>query len=139
MAKILQMKISLSDFRPLIWRRFLIEDSISFHELHDIIQEVMGWANGHLYQFTINGINILMPHEDYNDDFEDSQKIRLRDFLKAEKQKFNYLYDFGDSWEHSVTVEKVLAPSEQKCPVCVGGEMACPPEDCGGTYGYEDC
>lgn len=138
MAKILQLKIKLIGIKPPIWRRFLIEDSVNFHQLHNIIQEVMGWENCHLYEFFVGDMNILEPNEDYSGPIEDSKRIKLKEVL-SEKQKFGYMYDFGDSWDHIITVEKILEKDkQQKYPVCIGGERACPPEDCGGNYGYEE-
>jgi hypothetical protein len=137
--KILQLKIRLEGIRPFIWRKFLVEDSISFHKLHEIIQWVMGWENYHLYEFRVGGLSILEPHEDYMQDVTDSRKTRLSHILTIEKQKFGYLYDFGDSWEHMITVEKILEKaSSKKYPVCITGKRACPPEDCGGIWGYQE-
>ena len=130
MNKILQLKITLDGSKPPIWRRFLVSENITFHELHDIIQEIMGWSDYHLYQFTVNNLPILIPHEDYDDDYEDSRKVKLKDFLNAERQKFGYLYDFGDSWDHRVVVERIMQKAGDKVPICIDGKMACPPEDC---------
>lgn len=139
MSKILQLKISLMGIRPPIWRRILVEDSISFHKLHNIIQHVMGWDGYHLYEFKIAGLSITEPYEDYHDEITDPKSIFLNDVLDAEKKKFNYIYDFGDSWEHTIIVEKILEKeTSEKYPGCIGGKRACPPEDCGGIYGYEE-
>lgn len=139
MTKVLQLKISLDGITPIILRRFLVEDNISFHQLHEVIQRVMGWENYHLYEFKVGDLSILEPSEDYDDDVENSKKVKLNNVLVKEKQKFTYTYDFGDTWEHSIVVEKILKKdSSQKYPVCIAGEMSCPPEDCGGTWGYEE-
>lgn len=138
MSKIFQMKIALSETKPLIWRRFLVEDSIPFHKLHEIIQKVMGWENYHLYKFEIGGVEIGIPDEEYEGEIRDSRRVNIAQLL-LEKQKFAYTYDFGDSWEHAITVEKVFEKEpSKKYPVCVAGERACPPEDCGGDGGYDD-
>lgn len=151
MTKILQLKISLNDLKPSIWRRILVEDSISFYGLHEIIQNVMGWEDGHMYEFRIDevcikaGKDVHFCVDSMWADFRPSASItkfadetKLSDFIKKEKQKFTYLYDFGDKWEHSVVVEKILEIDvSQKYPICVAGEKACPPEDCGGIWGYE--
>lgn len=143
MPKILQLKITLKSSKPQIWRRFLVEDSITFHRLHEIIQRVMGWENYHLYEFLVNELKILKPPEEYGGEPLEhgemsSKKVRLS-LLKAERLKFNYLYDFGDGWKHTITLEKIIEPDgSQKCPVCVDGERSCPPEDCGGIWGYEE-
>ena len=134
---IFQLKITLDESKPLIWRRFLVEDSISFHQLHEIIQIVMGWESYHLYQFSVNGLEMGLPDPDSEIEI-DSRKKKLRDLL-AEKQNFSYMYDFGDGWEHTIIVEKVLnKENKQKTPICIDGKRSCPPEDCGGIGGYED-
>lgn len=142
MGKILQLKIILKDIEPKIWRRFLVYDNISFHKLHEIIQDIMGWENYHLYSFDVDDSRIDLPDEEGYSEVEakNSKKIKLYDFLIDEKQKFIYLYDFGDSWEHDLIIEKILdniPKGVSKIPYCLEGERACPPEDCGGGGGYE--
>lgn len=142
MPKILQLKISLKGSNPRIWRRFLVEDSISFHRLHVIIQKVMGWENYHLYEFGVNNTQlgqIDLDALDSNPELEDSEKIQLSEYINEKKQKISYLYDFGDNWEHLVVVEKILEKdNSQRYPICLDGERNGPPEDAGGTWGYSD-
>lgn len=140
---ILQLKIKLRDIKPKIWRRFLVKDDITFHGLHNIIQEVMGWENYHLYCFNIGLMRIEMPDDGGYSEYEskNSKKVKLFDYLAVEKQKFHYEYDFGDNWEHEIVVEKILdslPEGVQQVPYCIEGERACPPEDCGGIWGYEE-
>lgn len=137
MPKILQLKIALKGIKPPVWRRILVEDSISFHKLHEIIQRVMGWENYHLYSFETGGMEIGEPDEE-DEEITDSRKVRLAQIM-SEKTKILYTYDFGDNWEHIITVEKILEKeSDKKYPLCIAGERACPPEDCGGDSGYEE-
>src|SRR3989338_9979532 len=99
MGKILQLKIILRDIEPKIWRRFLVYDNISFHKLHGIIQDAMGWENYHLYEFDINGDQLCMINDDaldLNPELINALKTKLSRYLQTEKQKFVYLYDFGD-------------------------------------------
>ncbi len=142
MSKILQLKISLNEIKPEIWRRFLVRDNIRFDKLHRIIQEIMGWENYHLYEFNISGKQLGVIDSDAldsNPDLKDSEKIKLFEHINKEKQKFSYLYDFGDSWEHEIVVEKIIEyDKKQKIPVCLEGERACPPEDCGAVSGYKN-
>ena len=125
--------------KPVIWRRFLVSDEVTLAKLHKIIQVVMGWEDEHLHEFNIGNRKYGMKDEEW--DFyeaEDEKKVRLGELNLAEKQKFGYLYDFGDSWEHELEVEKILPISEGvKYPKCMAGERACPPEDCGAFPGYE--
>lgn len=133
-----QLKISLNNIKPEVWRRFLIQSDIKLPDLHKAIQTVMGWTNSHLHQFIIDGKFYSEPDDESFAEIIDYRKIRLYKVLTEEKQTINYEYDFGDGWEHTITLEKVLTDSVQKYPVCLEGKRSCPPEDCGGPYGYED-
>lgn len=151
---VLQLKIELLDFEPTIWRRFLVSDKMTFEDLHLIANFVMGWEDCHLHDFDVaQKVKIVM--DNYDDDFElaydmiesphkakchKENKVVLSEFLNKEKQAIYYTYDFGDDWEHKITLEKInpqIIEAELNYPVCLGGEMACPVEDCGGTPGYE--
>lgn len=139
--KILQLKIYLKGITPKIWRKFQVKNNITFHQLHLIIQKVMDWDNYHLYSFDIG--NIRLESEELAEgecgDFEPSEKIKLCQLIEKEKIKFEYVYDFGDCWEHSIIVEKILEEDNTKqYPVCIDGERACPPEDCGSIWGYAE-
>ncbi len=133
-----QLKISLNNIKPQIWRRFLIQSDIKLPDLHKAIQTVMGWTNSHLHQFIIDGKFYSEPNDESFTETVDYRKIRLNKVLTEEKQTINYEYDFGDGWEHTIVLEKILTDSVQKYPVCLEGERSCPPEDCGGPHGYED-
>ena len=141
MANIFQLKIYLKDIEPKIWRRFLVSDFWTFDKLHRIIQSIMGWENYHLYEFKFGEMRIVSPDEGYLEENElDPKKVKIEDYVNKEKQKFRYIYDFGDSWEHEIIVEKIMEDKVEdvdKSPKCISGERACPPEDCGGAGGYE--
>jgi hypothetical protein len=135
--KIYQIQISLNGFKPKIWRRLFIPSDLLLSDFHMIIQISMGWENDHLYQF-IKGRTFYSP-EDTSDEVNnvEYEKIKISDLLKKEKDKILYEYDFGDSWTHDVILEKILPTDDKlKNPVCIDGKMACPPEDCGGIWGY---
>ena len=139
--QIYQMKISLKGSKPLVWRRFLVKSHITFQLLHETIQEIMGWTHTHLYEFNFGKIIITDAEsiqESSNSENEiDSAKTKLEDLISEEKEKISYTYDFGDDWGHEIIVEKILPDnSDLKNPVCLAGKNACPPEDCGGIYGY---
>lgn len=140
---ILQLKIELRGIKPKIWRRFLVKDDITFHKLHNTIQEIMGWENYHLYCFNIGWTRIEMLDEVGYQEYEskNSKKVKVFDYLTKEKQKFYYECDFGDGWEHEIFVEKILnslPEGVQQIPYCTEGARTCPPEDCGGIWGYEE-
>jgi hypothetical protein len=134
-----QLKISLDHVTPAIWRRFVVDSDIKLPDLHKVIQTVMGWYNSHLHLFRINDRLYSFPDEEAFLDYIDYRKIRLNAVITKEKQKFHYDYDFGDGWEHTLALEKIV-PKEKgtKYPICVDGKRSCPPEDCGGPGGYED-
>ena len=135
---IYQIKVTLEDSKPPIWRRLLVRSDITLGDLHRIIQAAFGWLDYHLHQFTIGGIYFGVPHPDYDDlDMQDGRKMRLHQITRREGFKFRYEYDFGDSWLHQVLVEKVLSPEPGRdYPMCIKGRRACPPEDVGGIWGY---
>ena len=134
-----QLKITLKGAKPPIWRRVQLLDIANLETLHHIIQIAMGWTDSHLHQFTINGIDYGQPMPEY-DDFEvsDETKAKLNQ-LVAEKSKFLYTYDMGDSWDHEILVEKILPrETDRLYPTCLTGKRSCPPEDCGGVWGYAE-
>jgi hypothetical protein len=134
-----QIKISLNDIRPPIWRRLEVFGDTTLEKLHLIFQVAMGWANYHLHQFTIRGEEYGPPDPDYDYEVEDERKVKLHQVVPMEKFKFSYVYDFGDNWEHTVLVEKILPVEKGKrYPNCSKGKRACPPEDVGGVWGYMD-
>jgi len=133
-----QFKVTLKDIEPPIWRRFQVTNEITLHRLHLVLQEVMGWQNCHLYQFKIDGFFYTEPAHEHYLPAKNSRITKLSQVLPGGRKKFSYEYDFGDGWEHEVVLEKVLPPAEGvRYPVCLAGERACPPEDCGGIPGYE--
>ncbi|HPO14192.1 MAG TPA: plasmid pRiA4b ORF-3 family protein [Candidatus Hydrogenedentes bacterium] len=140
-AKLYQLKITLSGLS--IWRRLLVRGDMNLGLLHTVIQVAMGWTNSHLHAFSIG--NETYSDIDLNEggffgeppDLDERKAILMK-IVPREKAKFIYEYDFGDSWRHSITVEKILEPdAEHKgFAECLGGKGACPPEDCGGIGGY---
>lgn len=138
-AQVYQLKITLRDSRPSIWRRVLVPADITLGKLHSVIQVAMGWDDSHLHQFLIDDEYYSRPDPEELEESIDERRMRLSSVAPPLKRSFLYEYDFGDGWEHTVTVEKVL-PREagRRYPVCLAGSRNCPPEDCGGIYGYMD-
>ena len=141
--KTYQIQIALANSKPKIWRRILVQPDLSLSDFHMTIQIVMGWENSHLHQFIKNEtfyterLDDDMGWGDLNNvDYKD---LKISDLLVRENDKIDYEYDFGDSWHHDVILEKILLSSDKtKYPICVDGKLACPPEDCGGIWGYAD-
>jgi hypothetical protein len=132
-----QLKVTLADVRPPVWRRIQVPADVTLGKLHRILQTAMGWTDSHLHRFEAGGVSYGVP--DLELDFRSERSAKLRDVAPGEKAKFRYEYDFGDGWMHQLVVEKVL-PAEpgRKYPACLQGKRACPPEDCGGPWGYEE-
>lgn len=135
-----QLKIVLAGSDPPIWRRIRVASDLSLSALHRVLQAAMGWEDCHLHEFKIGRASYGSVAEG-DDLFAQGMKadrgIALRDVLPAPTRSFEYVYDFGDDWIHGITVEEFL-PVEADAPlaICLAGELACPPEDCGGIYGY---
>lgn len=107
-------------------------------DLHRIIQTTMGWTNSHLHQFK-DGNYCYAPKEFELEETKNSRTIKLNKILKKEKQGILYEYDFGDGWEHEILLEKIIEDDEKnQIPRCIDGKRNCPPDDCGGIWGYED-
>jgi len=136
---IYQLKITLKDIKPPVWRRVEVPGEFTLGRLHTPIQMAMGWEGGHLHQYTVFGMEYGMPEEDLDMGVEDEDRITLDRLPLHEKVKFHYVYDFGDDWQHEILVEKILPRVAGKTyPVCVKGKRACPPEDVGAVWGYAD-
>lgn len=133
-----QLRVTLDGVVPAVWRRLLVPASVRLAKLHDVLQAAMGWTNSHLHSFTIGGQRYGMHFDEYPDGEIDEKTVTV---LRAvgEHRRFSYEYDFGDSWEHEIVVEDfVRIPFGLKHAVCLDGQNACPPEDCGGVRGYAE-
>src|SRR6266481_2124247 len=124
-APVWQLKITLKDSSPPIWRRILVSGDTSLAKLHHILQLAMGWYDCHLHLFEVHGREYGEPSRDLGLDFADERKVKVEQILK-EKDRFVYEYDFGDDWLHHIVVEKIV-PKEKDhhYPVCVAGARAC--------------
>jgi hypothetical protein len=139
--EIYQIQIALAEFRPKIWRRILIQPDLLLSDFHLAIQIAMGWENDHLHQFIKNR---TFYTERFENDWGwgdmkkvDYKDLKISDLLEKVKDKIDYEYDFGDSWHHDIILEKILpVDNKMKYPICIDGKLACPPEDCGGIWGY---
>jgi hypothetical protein len=137
-APIYQIKVTLDESKPPIWRRILVPGDVTLEKLHTIIQVAMGWTNSHLHQFIVGQTRVGEPHPDYGFEMKNERRVRLNQVAPREGSRFRYEYDFGDSWLHDLLVEKIVEPEPgQQYPVCIEGERACPPEDVGGVWGYD--
>jgi hypothetical protein len=145
--QVYQFKITLKGIKPPIWRRIQVPETYSFWDMHVAIQDVMGWDDYHLHEFEIVDpstnleVNIGTPAKDdlFGRDVLIESKHKIADYFSMEYPSADYTYDFGDDWIHKIQLEKIL-PREKNInyPICIKGKGACPPEDCGGIWGYEE-
>jgi len=138
--EIVILRIELQGIEPLIWRRVAVSTRISLTGVHRVVQAAMGWLDCHLWDFEVSGrkYSMHLPGDpDWNERIENADMITLGGLLRAGERQMQYVYDMGDFWEHSIISEKVTAPvAEVSYPQFLGGERRCPPEDCGGPFGY---
>ena len=138
---IYQLKVTLLGSKPPIWRRILVPADLTLAKLHGVLQTVMGWYDEHMHEFRasqnrfgrpdLQGSGMRMPG------VESEATTTLSAVLRKTGAKMTYTYDFGDSWEHGIVLEKQLAIDPHTTyPLCIDGQLACPPEDCGGIHGY---
>lgn len=138
-ALMYQLKVTLIDSQPPIWRRIQVSGDTSLPRLHAILQIAMGWTNSHLHGFNIAGHFYSEPDPDGMMEAIDERPVRLSQIAPQVGSRFIYEYDFGDSWDHELVVEQIFAPQpEVQYPRCLDGKRACPPEDVGGMGGYEE-
>ncbi len=143
-----QFRVTLKRIDPPVWRRIVVPASYSFWDLHVGIQDSMGWLDCHLHAFRVRNPNtgeadeIGIPDDEALDDEVQvlpGWDIPLVAYFQEPGDRAEYEYDFGDGWEHDVLLEQVTSRVPGgKYPVCIEGARKCPPEDCGGTHGYEE-
>lgn len=139
-----RFKVTLQDIEPKIWRRIEVPENYTFWDLHVAIQDAMGWLDYHLHEFELKDprtrkkVRIGLPDEEYLDDMLPGWEEKIANYFTMENKSANYEYDFGDSWLHKIQLEQIHpVEKDQTYPICLKGERACPPEDCGGADGYQ--
>ena len=147
------LRVILENSKPVIWRDILVPSDLSLEALHYVIQTVMGWENSHAHQFIAEKVIYSNDTERNNVDDEyglldteelekqncNEKKYTVGNLLTKEGASIVYEYDLGDSWTHQVELRKILpVDANVRQPRCIKGEKACPPEDCGGIWGYTD-
>lgn len=145
---VLHFKIQIKGItKPPVWRKVSVPSNFTFFRFHEVIQIAFGWGDYHLFEFKDkeweSNIRIAVPVEDdfFDPDFfadtKDSSKVKLSNIFGKKFHKLFYVYDFGDNWVHEITLE-YISNEKQKTAICLSGKGACPPEDCGSIYGYEE-
>lgn len=136
--EICEIKVTLRDISPPIWRQIQVWEGDTLAQLHRILQVVMGWENYHLYEFRI-GSKLYGPTDpEFGRKIIDAKRTRISDVLSGVGTQFEYVYDLGDNWQHDLLLEATLEPAPNTSyPRCIAGERSCPPEDVGSTTGYQ--
>ncbi|MGH3876115.1 MAG: plasmid pRiA4b ORF-3 family protein [Actinophytocola sp.] len=137
-TKIFRIEIVLADADPVVRRVVEVPGEASLAVLHEVVQDAMGWEHAHLHEFDVDGARFGLPDPEWDAAVADESKVTLSGLLETGDQ-VNYWYDFGDDWHHRLVVEEVTAPEAGvRYPRCVAGQGACPPEDVGGVFGFEE-
>ena len=137
MSTVHQLKATIVGTKPPVWRRVVVSSDSTLAELHDVLQAAFGWWDCHLHEFEFGRVRYgIDDGEGWGDPPKDEQRAVLSRVAKK-GSSFVYVYDFGDDWRHKVVVEGIVeAVPGVSYPTCVGGRRACPPEDCGGVWGF---
>ena len=135
-TSVYRIKVTLRHVAPPVWRRIEVPADIRLGKLHNVLQAVMGWTDSHMHAFRLGMEQYGTLSREFPDMFKNERTVPL-DQIVAVGKKLIYEYDFGDGWEHEMKIEKVLAAEAGKrYPTCLDGKRACPPDDCGGPWGY---
>ena len=131
--KIFRFKIVINDILPQIWRLVEVESDITFYQFHRILQEAMGWTNSHLHEFSLDGFHVGDTSAKANEfgdrpQWEEREK-KIEEYFSKDRTRINYIYDFGDNWEHAIMLEAIDNKRKSiKYPRCIDGARACPPD-----------
>jgi yecA family protein len=137
-ARVHRLKIELTGVKPPVWRRVEIASDAKLPLVSRVLLASMGWMDTHLHAFEVGRTRYGVRDPEFPDDTRSERSVTLADIAPNPKDRFMFDYDFGDGWRHRVTVEAIIEASEADLPRCIAGARACPPEDCGGTYGYAE-
>jgi hypothetical protein len=138
LERIYVLHVELQEIQPPIWRTVAVPALTTLAQLHRILQLAMGWTNSHMHQFVVGEEQFGRPDPDRMRDVKDERKVRLAEVLRAAGDTLVYENDFGDGWRHDGSMEKVMRPDGRIYPAVLDGARACPPEDIGGFFGYEE-
>ena len=131
-TRVLQILVEIEDVEPTVWRRILVPETYFWSDLHPVLQAALGWGMEHDYEF------ILEEKNGHEVDHALLGNTRIVETVKV-GETLEYLYDPEDKWRHKITIEEIVPRNKlMEYPVCIGGENACPPEECGGANGYAD-
>jgi len=133
-----ETKVQLTGIKPPIWRILRVRPQTRLARFHRILQIAMGWTNSHLHLFQIDGRSWGEYDPEWDPEVFDYRHVKLKDVFGSGVKSFWYDYDMGDNWRHKITLLGTVENTPGENIACIGGKRACPPEDCGGVYGYQD-
>jgi hypothetical protein len=134
---VFRLRIQLADVRPVVWRRVLAPGSVRLSKLSEMLLAAMGWTNSHLHAFLVGDKRFGMNFDEFPEGEIDENGVTVLQALR-DQRRFVFEYDFGDGWEHELVVEaRTIAEDGKIYPACIAGQGACPPEDSGGVWGFE--
>lgn len=137
--RICRLKVTLRDIRPQIWRRIEVSSDVTLARLHRVLQAAFGWTDSHLHSFQVGKTEYGVPDPEWPNETISEKTITLGALVEQGVKRFVYAYDFGDDWKHDILIERTGEPEPGEAyPRCLAGKRACPPEDCGGPWGYEE-
>jgi len=131
-----EIKVQLLEVTPVVWRKIRVPADTRLSRVHRILQVVMGWTNSHIHLFDIHGVYYGEPSSDWGMKVLDHRKTTLEQIFSQGVKSFIYEYDMGDGWRHRISLLKTVEGEPKEKAACLSGARACPPEDCGGSYGY---
>jgi len=134
------LKVTLRGVKPAVWRRLCVAGDLTLRDLHHVLQVALGWTDSHLHDLDVDGnrYGLPDPEEDFGEPCLDERKHTIGAVLQ-EGSRAEYQYDFGDGWLHRLVVERLVPRQAGAAKAeCLAGARSCPPEDCGGPYGYTD-
>jgi hypothetical protein len=135
--EIYQLHVRIRRISPMIWRRLLVRSDSTLANLHDTLQVAFGWTDFHLHRFRIHGRDYGVSRVGGLRVSHEARAVQLIDFQFRPNERFLYEYDLGDGWQHEVRIARWLIAEEKRSyPVCIGGQRAAPPEDCGGPWAF---
>ena len=133
------LNVQLLDVEPTVQRRIVVSSDTLLPKLHKILQAVMGWEDAHMHQFIVGRTFYCSPIPEFMENAVNSKAVKIGQLLQRKGSKILYEYDFGDGWMHEIKLEKTVDPNDYPTlPLCLAGENACPPEDCGGPWGFAE-
>lgn len=143
------VRVDLEGASPPIWRRLELRSELGLDQLHMVIQVAFGWQDSHLHEFSkvkpdqrrdvLRFVpQYLLDDGDLFEDAIDEATVDVGSLLVKPKDVIDYLYDFGDSWEHELRLERVVdTADDHEAASCLDGRQAAPPDDSGGMWGYQ--